>query len=959
MQKTFKNMFVLVCVCLMTINMTARNVTPDQALQQAQNFLQQTSSSMRRSHTAVPQLKMAGRVSGLYVFNAEQDQGFVVVSNDDRTAPILGYSQTGSLDPDNMPCNMRAWLQGYADEIAWLNEHNIQSSASQAPHHRASAVKEPIAPLIKTHWNQDAPYNDLCPYYKNGSGGSSYSVTGGEGYQHCATGCVATAMAQVMYHNQWPIAATTAIPAYTWNGYSLELPATTFDWDHMQLSYDGGNTDEEKMAVATLMQYCGYSLQMNYDESSAASTANIATVLKNYFDYAETVLYVERCNYTYANWIELIYNELKQGRAVVYRGSSEGGGHSFICDGYEGEDFFHFNWGWGGTSDDYFKLSATNPYEQGIGGSSSNEGFIYQNGAVVGIQKKGETGTVLNDVSNYALIDNGVTFSDNPTQNQEVEMTLTIGNEGTDDFDGDIGGVVYYESSGEWIHLQYIYCHAFIPVGGGTATLKYTPPYAGNYAVNLYESNYILDANGDLLEHEFSVAAGSPVSFTDNITLERSASVDGAELVSGSTYDIYGTVYNGTLTVRNPDPSHHYRGTYQCDFYEIVNVGGSARYSLVYSFVNTVTIQANSSIHIPILAEEVTSGNRYALLVAYIKDGAWTDWDVVAQYNAKPGIVAYQSDGNKTISKAASGSYTAPDNALAVDITGTGITTVTSAEPNCLFVIGEGDPTPTGSDNIVVKSGSSYTAEHITLTDGHNFYSPVDFTATNIEFTYNNDRWADGTNGWNSIMLPFDVTMVKADDRAIDWFHSGSDSGKQFWLKRFVSDEPGVVNFDFADEMKANTPYIVAFPGDHWGTANDLSSKTLKFIGQDVTVHKGGKNASVTGSNYRFIGGTKAVDTENIYRLNAVGNRFELGNGSAPFRAYFKAHIFDHSESSLSIGNGSGTTGISEVRSKTEEDRSNIVYDLSGRRVGSMSNNQRSSLKRGLYIKNGKLFINQ
>jgi hypothetical protein len=265
-------------------------------------------------------------------------------------------------------------------------------------------------------------------------------------------------------------------------------------------------------------------------------------------------------------------------------------------------------------------------------------------------------------------------------------------------------------------------------------------------------------------------------------------------------------------------------------------------------------------------------------------------------------------------------------------------------------VIGEGDPTPTGSDNIVVKSGSSYTADHITLTDGNNFYSPVDITATNVEFTYNNDRWADGTNGWNSIILPFDVTMVKADDGAIDWFHSSSDSGKQFWLKRFVSDEPGVVNFDFTDQMQGNTPYIVAFPGDHWGTANDLSSKTLKFIGQDVTIHKSSDGLSVTGSNYRFIGGTKAVDTENIYSLNAVGNKFVLGNSSVPFRAYFKANTFDRSESSLSIGNGSGTTGISEVRNKTDEGSNNIVYDLSGRRVG-------SSLKKGVYIQNGKLFI--
>ena len=945
MQKTLKNMFVLLCIYMVTITMTAGNVTPEQALQQAQSFLQQAPSGMKRSQAAAPQLKMAGRVSGLYIFNAEQSQGFVIVSNDDRTAPILGYSQTGNLDPDNMPCNMRAWLQGYADEIAWLNEHDIQPAASQAPYHRASAVKEPIAPLIKTHWDQDAPYNDQCPYYKNGSGGSSYSVTGGEGYQHCATGCVATAMAQVMYHNQWPIAATTAIPAYTWNGYSLELPATTFDWDNMQLSYNGSESDAQRTAVATLMLYCGYSLEMSYGASSAAYTSHIATVLQNYFDYAETAAYVIRSNYTYANWIELIYNELKQGRAVVYRGASEGGGHSFICDGYQGEDFFHFNWGWSGTSDDYFKLSATNPYEQGIGGSSSNEGFIYDQGAIVGIQKKGETGTVLNNAGNFSLTDNGVTFSDNPTQYQEVEITLNIGNAGPDYFDGDIGGEIYYESSqGYWELVKNVLGHSFIPVGGGTATLKYTPKYAGNYKVQLYYADYyILDANDQLVSHEFSAAAGSPISTTDNIALEHSLSVESAEFVSGKTYNVYGPVFKGTLTVTNPDPVNHYRGVYQCDIYD-------KNFTCVFRYLGETTVPANSSINIPITATNFKVGENYDVYVVYVKNGNWADWDQIGRYTVNPGIVAYQSDGTMAVSKAASGSYAAPANILTVDITGTGMTTVTSAEPNCLFVIGDGDPIPTGSGNIVVKSGSSYTADHITLTDGNNFYSPVDITATNVEFTYNNDRWADGTNGWNSIILPFDVTMVKADDGAIDWFHSSSDSGKQFWLKRFVSDEPGVVNFDFTDQMQGNTPYIVAFPGDHWGTANDLSSKTLKFIGQDVTIHKSGEGLSVTGSNYRFIGGTKAVDTENIYSLNAVGNKFVLGNRSIPFRAYFKANTFDRSESSLSIGNGSGTTGISEVRNKTDEGSNNIVYDLSGRRVG-------SSLKKGVYIQNGKLFI--
>ena len=944
-----KRTILLLLSVMMTIIMTAGNVTPEQALQQAQNFLQQTPTGMKRSQAEVPQLKMAGRVSGLYVFNAERNQGFVIVSNDDRTAPVLGYSETGNLDPDNMPCNMRAWLQGYADEIAWLNEHNVQSAASPVSR-RASDVKTPIAPLVKTHWNQNAPYNDQCPYYKKEGDSYSYSLDGGEGYKHCATGCVATAMAQAMYYNQWPKEATTAIPAYTWEEISLELPATTFDWDNMLLSYGDGASAEQKTAVATLMQYCGYSLQMTYGESSSASTADIADALKSYFDYATTTTYVQRSNYTYANWIELIYNELNQGRAVIYRGSSAGSGHCFICDGYQGEDFFHFNWGWGGTSDDYFKLSATNPYEQGIGGSSSNEGFVYAQGAVVGIQKNGGTGTVLNNTGNFDLVDNGVTFSANPTQYQEVEMTLNIGNDGPDDFDGDIGCEIWYESSTDnWEWLRDLYCHSFIPVGGGTATVKFIPRTAGNYKVKLFRgNNYITNAEDQEIDHIFSVAEGSSVPTTDNINLGRSLSVETEELISGNSYNIYGSLFKGTLTVTNPDPDNNYNGTYQCDLYDM-------NYSCLFHFVEKITVPANGSINIPIASTGLDIGKNYYVYVTYIKEGNWTDWDKVATCTVNPGIVTYKADGTvASISKKTSDFYDAPDDILAVDITGAGITSATSAEPNCLFIIGEGEESPIGVGNVVVKSGSTYTATNIELTDGSEFYSPVDFTASNIEFTYYNDRWADGTNGWNTIFLPYDVSWVTADDdEIIDWFHSDSDTGKQFWVKQFASDEPGVVNFDFANEMKANTPYIIALPGDHWGADYDLSGKTLKFIGQDVTVYKSSPVA-VTGGYYRFIGDTKAVGTENIYSLNADGNQFVLDDGSAPFRAYFKANMFDRSESSLSIGNGGGTTGIENNNRETINN--NRYYDLQGRRVENPTNACHTStfrLKKGVYIKNG------
>ena len=946
-----KTILLVLCLTLAVV-VNAGDVTPKQALQQAQSFLQQRVTSGKNRSQSASELKMAGRISGLYVFNATGDNGYVIVSNDDRTESVLAYSDSGCLDVDNMPDNMRAWLQGYADEIAWLDANGYQPTASNTPR-RASAVKPSIAPLMKTHWNQDAPYYNLCPYYK----GNSYNTTGGDGYAHCATGCVATAMAQAMYYTQWPTAATAAIPAYTWSrgGVELaELPATTFDWANMQLSYAGTETYEQNTAVATLMRYCGQSLQMNYGPSSSASTPDMPNALKTYFDYASTTQYLERNLYTYANWIDLIYHELAENRVVVYRGSSSGGGHAFICDGYDGEDYFHFNWGWGGTSDDYYRLSVTNPYDQGIGGSSTKDGFWIGQGAVVGIQKNGGTGTVLGVATgNFTLSATIDAVSASPTQNQNVNVTVTASNAGSDPYDGEIGLDVYYKNGESWECESSVYKHLSIPAGGNASgTFTFVPEHAGQYYVRPYQvftpMNYLCN------EREFAVAAGSPAApTTDDIALTSVLTSVDNSYVEGGDHVFYVSAGNATLkatiTVTNPDATNAYKGVYEWLLYR-VSSGTAVTYS-----ADEYTIAPNGNLVIPIQVSGLTADATYRLQVVHTKNGGWSEWTLFDNYLAKAGLVSYAANGTQTVTKPAGISYDVPASAAAVDLSGTGVTTVNkNSNPNCLYILKSTDAVPAGLTNVVTTNGSANTAASITLTDGNDFYSPVNFTATNIEFTYANDRWADGTNGWNTIMLPFDVSSVTASGTAIDWFHNSTDYGKNFWLKEFVSDDTvnPKVNFDYATAMKANTPYIIALPGDHWGAANDLSGKTIKFIGTNAEVKKS-KQSVTTGSNYRFVGDTHAVTTENIYCINGAGNKFELKatGGSPAFRPYFKSDIFDRSVDALSIGTGTnGTTGISEVSGKTEDVRGDF-YDLSGRRLG-----QQPTAK-GIYIVNGKKVV--
>ena len=185
---------------VMTTMMLAENITAEQALQQARSFIQRREAAgtrPRKAPGAAPQQFMPVRqVNGLYLFNVVGGDGFVIVSNDDRATPILGYSDNGTLDPDHMPCNMRAWLQGYADEIAWLKIRSSESNQSfQGSSSRRSHSTADISPLMTTTWDQGEPYNNRCPLY--------------ESEKRAVTGCVATAMAQAMYYTETMVGNTT------------------------------------------------------------------------------------------------------------------------------------------------------------------------------------------------------------------------------------------------------------------------------------------------------------------------------------------------------------------------------------------------------------------------------------------------------------------------------------------------------------------------------------------------------------------------------------------------------------------------------------------------------------------------------------------------------------------------------------------------------------------------------
>ena len=371
----------LVCSSMSSNRVFANPITRQQALQNVEGFLAAKGKTMRTLSLrhAPMQRGTTATDESLYVFNVGDDEGFVIAAGDDCVPAILGYSDRGTFNGDSLPVNVKSWLDGYSEGI-----RRLQASGQRAPRRAPSHAAIPV--MLTSRWNQGNPYNMYCPKFFD---------TG----QISVTGCVATAMAQVMYyHRVRAVRSVQAdIPSYTcstnWENYGKMtvqgIPKNSpIDWNDMTDSYNSRSTDAAKRAVANLMLYCGVSVKMDYSPSgSGASSTNAAKALVNYFGYDAGTRYVTRSKYTAEAWDEIIYNELADGRPVYYSGQSPDVGHAFVCDGYDGDGYYHINWGWGGYCDGNFLLDDLTPSGQGTGGGSG--GYNRSQGAIVGAKPDG------------------------------------------------------------------------------------------------------------------------------------------------------------------------------------------------------------------------------------------------------------------------------------------------------------------------------------------------------------------------------------------------------------------------------------------------------------------------------------------------------------------------------------------------------------------------------------------
>jgi Peptidase C10 family. len=315
-----------------------------------------------------------GYSPSFYVFNFDSE-GFVIVAGDDRVQPILAFSDEGAFVAENMPAHIRFFLDGYTEEIQYMVNHRQHSDKTILHQWETLISSTPLAPkdgdvvvgplLGNNKWNQTKYYNDLCP--ADASGNAAY---GG----HAAAGCGALVMGQVMRYWQFPVTGTGSHSYNSSYGtLSANFGATTYRYENMpnQLTTTY-HPDSCVEAVATLLYHCGVAVNMNYGPSASVANSNrIVTALSTYFRYPATVQYLERGNLSSAVWLNYLKGELDEGAPFMYGGSGNYGGHVWTCDGYRDDNYFHFNWGWGGQQNGYYALTNCSSY-----GFNSNHAII-------------------------------------------------------------------------------------------------------------------------------------------------------------------------------------------------------------------------------------------------------------------------------------------------------------------------------------------------------------------------------------------------------------------------------------------------------------------------------------------------------------------------------------------------------------------------------------------------------
>lgn len=379
-----KSQLLIAIFAMLIGKIHADPVDAQRAQQLGQRFL---SAAKGSQHTEIQLVHAAANRSNVdyYVFNVGNNNGFVIIAGDDRVKPVLAYSTTGCFNPNDISEGFEFTLNTFSQEIQYVREHNIEATAdivsewnsvsengsiTQGKGNRAI-----IGPLCQSTWNQNYPYNNQCPQDEGGSGGFVYA------------GCVATAMAQIMKYWNWPSRGTGS---YTYTPYGYEeqtanFGETDYHFELMPNDLDSLSTEEDCFYVAQLIHHCGIAVDMSYGpDGSGAYSGDVITALRNYFNYSCDELMHKNgpwglTFYTNEEWAMILKNQGLNDRMPIYYAASDdsgAGGHAFVCDGYDENDYFHFNWGWSGKDDAWCPIGALNTTKYAFNGYNEIIGHI-------------------------------------------------------------------------------------------------------------------------------------------------------------------------------------------------------------------------------------------------------------------------------------------------------------------------------------------------------------------------------------------------------------------------------------------------------------------------------------------------------------------------------------------------------------------------------------------------------
>lgn len=551
--------FILLILFSFSLSLFPKNVNKTKAIKVAENFITLNSENADLD-TSNCVIISENNMDLIYVFSFINSNGFIMLSASEAAYPVLGYSFTDNFVENNYPENFQAWLDSYKSQIKFIKKNNLKAGKEIAEEWsklenniQTKAAPVTVGPLLSSIWGQGCGYNALCPADASGQCG------------HVVTGCVATAMGQVINYHSFPPNGS-GIHSYNSNYGILtaDFGNTNYDWQNMADTLTSTSDSLKILAVAELISHCGIAVDMNYSPgASGAYSADAATAFTQYFNFSDSLTMIQKSNYSDSAWIEILKLQIDSLMPMYYSGTGSGG-HAFVCDGYSTDGFFHFNWGWNSYNNGFFHINTLNP-----GGMNFS---IYQS-AIINIKPKtpgvcsGNTDTL---TSHFGNISDGSSYLDyqnnancswliNPPNVQNIELEFFNFNLANGDslfiYDGNSNSssllAAYHKnsspsvllSSSNNLFIEFISDNSLVDKGWSAA-------YQSNYCSSQTVLTSISDTFSDGSGANYNYKNNSNCEWLIHDSLGRPINLVFTQFKTEQAYD-YVYVYDGNSTSAN------------------------------------------------------------------------------------------------------------------------------------------------------------------------------------------------------------------------------------------------------------------------------------------------------------------------------------------------------------------------------------------------------------------------